>query len=468
MKLKLRRWQSECIDKALHQYQAGQEHFLCLATPGAGKTTMASVLADRLLEAELADIVVCFAPSVVVAEDFQQELTLRTGKRFDGLLGSHGNALTYQAMLSLPSDFWSLLDQYRVFVIFDEIHHCSGLCSATANAWGERIITHIQGRAAYTLALTGTPWRSDTVPIALARYCTDTGAIHCDFQYGIARAIREGVCRHPEIALIDNKKVGVVTDTGIDHYNSIAQLLSDTDTSYQMLLENDALVSYTLRCANRRLDKVRKTSPNAGGLVVAASVAHAGYLAGKIFAITGEYPVVATYCEDNPSLIIQSFKHAASKWIISVGMISEGTNIPRLRVCCHLTRVKTELYFRQVLGRILRATGQTGEKAFMYMPAEPNLIDYATRLSEDIPQGTSIRHLSMLSEMTSGESTTLLPQKSGIIAEESDKLKKLEILVGLENDISMMSSQPDLEKHYQSSALEFFGRFRQELLVLSS
>ena len=35
-------------------------------------------------------------------------------------------------------------------------------------------------------------------------------------------------------------------------------------------------------------------------------------------------------------------------------MISEGTDIPRLRVCCHLSRIRTELRYRQVLGRILR------------------------------------------------------------------------------------------------------------------
>lgn len=42
--MKLRVWQSECINLALNKYLDGQKHFLALATPGAGKTVMASEL----------------------------------------------------------------------------------------------------------------------------------------------------------------------------------------------------------------------------------------------------------------------------------------------------------------------------------------------------------------------------------------------------------------------------------------
>jgi len=66
-------------------------------------------------------------------------------------------------------------------------------------------------------------------------------------------------------------------------------------------------------------------------------------------------------------------------------MISEGTNIPRLQVCCHLTNIKTEMHFRQILGRILRMTGSTNQEAIMYMPSEPRLLEYAYRVKQDVP-----------------------------------------------------------------------------------
>lgn len=55
--MKLRYWQSECISKALKKYAAGDSHFLCLATPGAGKTVMASTLANSLLADNHIDLV---------------------------------------------------------------------------------------------------------------------------------------------------------------------------------------------------------------------------------------------------------------------------------------------------------------------------------------------------------------------------------------------------------------------------
>ena len=64
--------------------------------------------------------------------------------------------------------------------------------------------------------------------------------------------------------------------------------------------------------------------------------------------------VLVTYKHDHSADTINHFRHSNAEWIVSVGMVSEGTDIPRLQVCCHLSSVKTELYFRQVLGRILR------------------------------------------------------------------------------------------------------------------
>jgi hypothetical protein len=66
-------------------------------------------------------------------------------------------------------------------------------------------------------------------------------------------------------------------------------------------------------------------------------------------------------------------------------MISEGTDIPRLQVCCHLSSTKTELHFRQVLGRILRVTPANVQKAWLFTFAERSLIGFAERIEQNIP-----------------------------------------------------------------------------------
>ncbi|MFQ3193019.1 MAG: superfamily II DNA or RNA helicase [Paraglaciecola sp.] len=74
--MKLRQWQADCINLALKQYLNGNSHFLTLATPGAGKTLMASELANQLLLNNLVDLVICFSPYSIVSQDFSESLQL--------------------------------------------------------------------------------------------------------------------------------------------------------------------------------------------------------------------------------------------------------------------------------------------------------------------------------------------------------------------------------------------------------
>ncbi|WP_232471646.1 DEAD/DEAH box helicase family protein [Vibrio anguillarum] len=64
----LRHWQSECAELALNRYHQGQQHFLCLATPGAGKSVMAAEVASRLFEKDNIDFVLCFSPSTAISQ----------------------------------------------------------------------------------------------------------------------------------------------------------------------------------------------------------------------------------------------------------------------------------------------------------------------------------------------------------------------------------------------------------------
>ena len=463
--MQLRRWQSECISKALDKFTSPGNHFLCLATPGAGKTVMASVLASKLLEENKIDLILCFSPSVIVSNDFGHALEVHTNSRMDGLLGSKGRSLTYQAMLFLDDEFWKLFERNRIFVIFDEIHHCAGDGLGNANAWGQKVIQHIQGRATYSLALTGTPWRSDQIPIALSSYCHQQ-KIHCDFVYGLTQAIADNVCRTPKITLIDNDKVCLKHNNEVFNFSCFSDLLKESKCSYQQLIENEALISYFVDKSSKKLSAIRKQYSNAGGLIVAASVEHANKIAEILYRRTGEQASIATYREEDPLSIINTFKYNSEKWIISVGMISEGTDIPRLRVCCHLTRVKTELHFRQVLGRILRSNNEANEEGFLYMPAEPSLLEYANRVAQEIPNSGAIKFDSM--------SKSQEPERNVLYNRGNDNLATDVILTidcnatydsEMELDLGHQVGLTSLARSYEST-VNIFGRFKQELLSL--
>ncbi|WP_420492604.1 DEAD/DEAH box helicase [Pseudomonas putida] len=104
----------------------------------------------------------------------------------------------------------------------------------------------------------------------------------------------------------------------------------------------------------------------------------------------GEECVVVTTRTPGAQQIINDFRAGLGKWIVAVGMISEGTDIPRLQVCCYLSRIRTELHFRQVLGRVLRRTGSEDGQAWLYVLAEASLLQFSQRVAEDLPDDLAV------------------------------------------------------------------------------
>lgn len=161
----LRNWQVECSKIALAKYRSNNCHFFCQATPGAGKTVLAANITLNLLQNDMVDLELCFSPSLTVSDGIKRTFSSILNCTFNGGLGSIGQSFTYQSIQFLNEEFCQTLRNHRVFIIFDEIHHCSGSEIDNANMWGQQVLTKIQGLATYTLALSGTPWRSDSVPI---------------------------------------------------------------------------------------------------------------------------------------------------------------------------------------------------------------------------------------------------------------------------------------------------------------
>lgn len=383
--MKLRAWQQACVKKAIKVYQS-QSHFMCLATPGAGKTVMAAELAAKLIQMGKVDFVLCFSPSSEVNGSIRSTFSRRLQKRFDGLMGAIGCVYTYQSMSSLPLDFWQLLNSHNVLVIMDEVHHLKGIELDDANAWGQEVLLKVQNKARYTLALSGTPWRSDAAPIVLARFTQPDNTIRCDFVYGLKQAIDDGVCRQPHITLIDNEKIKLFSNEESETFSSIAALLEGSDLSYRALLNNQHINHYLLQQGIKRLSRIRENHPLAGGLVVASSIHHAKNLFQMLTEDFQQTACIVTSKMKCPSRIIQAFRESEVQWIVSVGMISEGTDIPRLQVCCHLSCIKTEMHYRQVLGRILRVTSTEKQQAWLFTLAEANLTEFAYRIDQDLPE----------------------------------------------------------------------------------
>lgn len=456
----LRKWQSECAEQAIEKYKTGASHYFCQATPGAGKTTLASEIASRLLKANMIDFILCFAPSLSVVDGIKKTFSQKLKCTFSGNLGSIGQSLTYQSLQFLSEEFWLSLKNYRIFVVFDEIHHCSGNTPQNANTWGQQIIAKIQGFAKYTLAMSGTPWRTDLLPIVMARYADPDGKLCVDYQYTLKQAVEDKVCRAPQIVLIDNQELSFDCEIrGQQRYSSIEAFLKETKASYQNIIHNAEAMKFILGLGCQKLISIRKTSPMAGGLVVAASVRHAHAIAKMLIENYQQSVSIVTYRDDEPLNEIEHFRKNNTEWIISVGMISEGTDIPRLQICCHLSSIKTELYFRQVLGRILRINNSINQEAWLYTFAEPSLITYAEEIEKDIPESYQCIQSGPLISQSFNTGQKLPTNQI-----ETNQINKLNI----SDDFGLKPSKVDYQNILQSAVADFdelvMGEFKQRVI----
>ena len=131
-----------------------------------------------------------------------------------------------------------------------------------------------------------------------------------------------------------------------------------------------------LRDGDARLSEVRAEGhPDAGGLVIASDQDHARAIAARLGSIAGEAPELVMSDEPGASRRIAEFAASARRWLVSVLMVSEGVDIPRLRVGVYATAARTELFFRQVVGRFIRTTpsGPRRQMSYLLMPADHRL-----------------------------------------------------------------------------------------------
>ena len=102
----------------------------------------------------------------------------------------------------------------------------------------------------------------------------------------------------------------------------------------------------------------------------------------------GVVATVAVSEDPDASERISRFAASDDPWIVAVRMVSEGVDIPRLRIAVFATTTTTELFFRQAVGRVVRWTpglhgpGSRTQPAWFFLPDDPRLRRYSAELSE--------------------------------------------------------------------------------------
>ncbi|MFC4497650.1 DEAD/DEAH box helicase [Streptomyces ovatisporus] len=378
---KLRAWQQGAMEAYLQQQP---RDFLTVATPGAGKTTFALTLASWLLHHHVVQQVTVVAPTEHLKKQWA-EAAARIGIKLDpdysaGPLSKeyHGVAVTYAGVGVRPMLHRNRVEQRKTLVILDEIHH-----AGDSRSWGEACQEAFEP-ATRRLALTGTPFRSDTNPIPFVDYAEDRDGLRrsvADYTYGYGNALGDGVVR-PVIFLSYSGNMRWRTKAGDEIEARLGEPMTKDAISQAWRTALDPHGEWmpaVLGAADRRLSEVRKSIPDAGGLVIASDQDSARAYARLLRDITGVGATLVLSDDSGASQRIEDFRGSQERWMVAVRMVSEGVDVPRLAVGVYATTISTPLFFAQAVGRFVRSR-RRGETASVFLPTIPALLGFANEM----------------------------------------------------------------------------------------
>ncbi|HWM38336.1 MAG TPA: DEAD/DEAH box helicase [Streptomyces sp.] len=381
---KLRAWQEGAMESYLQQQP---RDFLAVATPGAGKTTFALTVASWLLHHHVVQQVTVVAPTEHLKKQWA-EAAARIGIKLDpdysaGPLSKeyHGVAVTYAGVGVRPMLHRNRVEQRKTLVILDEIHH-----AGDSRSWGEACQEAFEP-ATRRLALTGTPFRSDTNPIPFVEYAESPGSTDgirrsvADYTYGYGNALGDGVVR-PVIFLSYSGNMRWRTKAGDEIEARLGEPMTKDAVSQAWRTALDSHGEWmpaVLGAADRRLSEVRKSIPDAGGLVIASDQDSARAYAKLLREITGVGATLVLSDDGGASQRIEDFRSSQDRWMVAVRMVSEGVDVPRLAVGVYATTISTPLFFAQAVGRFVRSR-RRGETASVFLPTIPTLLTFANEM----------------------------------------------------------------------------------------
>jgi superfamily II DNA or RNA helicase len=381
----LRAWQ----ERALARMSAWDDGpFLLSAAPGAGKTIPSLVFARRLLSEGIVRRVHVVCPTTPLTRQWAEAAgrlgvqlvpdaeELRPPRDFHGVVATYARAASSAAR-------WASQCGRDTLVIADEAHHLG-----EELAWGEGFARAF-GATQRWLLLSGTPFRSDQSAIAGVRY--EDGVAVPDVSYSYADAVRDGICRPVVFIPYDGMLSWQSGDDVIESSFDTVLSTREAGRRYRTAISTDLAdgLPRILSAADERLAQVRAEGHrDAGGLVVTADADHARRVAAVLAQVTGKAPTVVLHTDAHAAAKLRAFGHGRERWIVAVNMVSEGVDIPRLRVGVYASAAKTPLIFRQIVGRFVRTlSGRPVAHSYLFLPADGVLRAHAADVE------TELRHV---------------------------------------------------------------------------
>lgn len=377
----LLRWQSAVQADYLAKRQ---RDYLLVAVPGAGKTFWAMHTARELIRSGHIQKVVVVAPTTHVKHQWAttaHELGLNIAPDYRNTDGwwprdADGVAITYAQMASESLLCHANVSKHPTLAVNDEPHHMY-----YESSWGKSAQDAF-GMAAYRIHLSGTPWnKSGFIP--WVEYGPDN-VVKPDMTYSYRESLTDGV--NCDVFFPEYEGRAEWDFDGERVSRGSGDPMSERDQARWLTtiltVPGSNFITKTFIEADAELSRIRDLGQvTAGGMIIAKDVDHADKIADYIHDVLRKpRPVVITSDKPRAGDDLKTFRRSTERWCISVRMVSEGVDIPRLRVLIYATNYTTRLFFRQAVGRVIRGPEPPAK---VYLPAHSQLVEFAKEFRDE-------------------------------------------------------------------------------------
>ena len=415
-----RQWQSRAIEIATKLLNINETDMSVAAGVGSGKTYFACAVAEIAAALARAEQMV-----VVTINRRCQRQWFKTMKRLKiplklvkngngDLKGGlppdvKGYITTYASIGSFPDLHAAYCGSKKTFVIFDEVHH---LNEDETTKWGKQAKIAFES-AAFRLCLSGTFFSSNGAKIPFARMEPRDGANdifeynpHISYSYG--ESVADGICRRVVFKPFDGPIQYKREDDPQFRESTFADLIDTKDIGLRLWGacqtkgedgQPNTMIEEMLFRAHRQLMDLRAAGhERAGGLIVCQEKSQARLVRDVMQRISGHRVVLVLDDEPGSDDAIDSFAHGFMPWMVAIKMVTEGVDIPRLRVGVYLSNVVQKLTFIQFLGRMVRHfkgdeanKGDPAGEGYIYYPGDERLKEIAVAVEVEVQEAIDLR-----------------------------------------------------------------------------
>lgn len=405
---KLRQWQRDALARFIDQQD--KKTFVLEAAPGAGKSRFAAFASQYMLHSDN-DIshVIFIAPWVPILRSVKSnfhplQLEVRDKFHYDKKAGRLQRMPNVDITLDTYSGFcnhvtvetlreWKETLGFNFMLVLDEIHHTN----TVSGKWGASV-EKIASMATKLLVMSGTYFRSDSRPIAFLEYENNTPKT--DYSIGVSECVKNRYTRQvsfrfhdPKLEIFDTvaKSTDVVSLSKIPKSRQRQQ----SAAKREVLDPNGPHVEGLIANAWKELQSMRRKWNDAACLIVCRSGSHDDEersihaVEAVVNRITNCRPVVVTSDDAASRGNIENFADGSDPFLCAIRMVSEGVDIPRVRMVLFLSYTDSEMLFRQIVGRCARYIDgkEDDTAALVLLPKFRVMAEFASRYESENEAG---------------------------------------------------------------------------------